>query len=74
MKFLKDASDVTIPEGTNVTIDLNGKTISSANDHAITNNGTLTVTDNSSDSSGTVDGGSTSGKARCTTPPAQLPP
>ena len=62
VKFLKDASDVTIPEGTNVTIDLNGKTISSANDHAITNNGTLTVTDNSSDSSGTVDGGSTSGK------------
>lgn len=57
VKLLKDASDVAIPTGTSVTIDLNGQTISSTNDHAIINNGTLTII-----GSGTVDGGNTKNK------------
>lgn len=60
--LLANVSDVIISDGTNVTIDLNGYTISSSQSHAITNNGTLTVADSSSDKSGKVDGGSTSGK------------
>lgn len=57
VKLRNAASDVTIPAGTSVTIDLNGQTISSNADHAITNNGTLTII-----GSGTVDGKDTSGK------------
>lgn len=52
-----NAADVKIPEGTTVTLDLNGHTISSSTDHAITNYGVLTVT-----GAGTVDGGTTAGK------------
>lgn len=42
--------DVTIPAGTTVTLDLNGKTLTNVSGHTITNNGNLTVTGN-----GTVD-------------------
>lgn len=42
--------DVTIPAGTTVTLDLNGKTLTNVSGHTITNNGNLTVT-----GSGTVD-------------------
>ena len=41
--LLQDVTDVTIPENYIVTIDLNGKTISSTNNHTVTNKGTLTV-------------------------------
>ena len=46
--------DVVVPEGVNITIDLNGKKITNDGGHTITNNGTLTITD-SSDEVGTVD-------------------
>jgi uncharacterized repeat protein (TIGR02543 family) len=48
-----ETTDVTIPTGTTVDIDLNGKKLTSASSDTITNNGTLTVTD--SGTGGTVD-------------------
>lgn len=51
---------ITIPENAEVTLDLNGCTITNAGnndegDHAITNNGKLTIVDSSKDGTGTVD-------------------
>jgi len=37
--------DVVIPAGANITLDLNGKTLTNVSDHTITNNGTLTIKD-----------------------------
>ena len=42
--------DVVVPEGVNITIDLNGKKITNSDGHTITNNGTLTI-----EGEGTVD-------------------
>ena len=42
--------DVVVPEGVNITIDLNGKKITNSVGHTITNNGTLTI-----EGEGTVD-------------------
>ena len=47
--------DVDIPSGANVTIDLNGHTLTNVSGHTIVNNGTLSITDNSEDGTGTVD-------------------
>ena len=49
--------DVVIPAGKDITLDLNGKTLTNADDHTIINNGTLTITGD-----GTVDNTS-NGKA-----------
>lgn len=47
---------ITIAAGQNITLDLNGHTITNSDDnHTITNNGTLTVTDSSTGAVGTVD-------------------
>ena len=43
--------DVTIDGGQNVTLDLNGCTITNVDDHTITNNGTLVIVDNAGDGS-----------------------
>lgn len=49
--LLKDVTtNVTIPAGKTITLDLNGKTLTNVSGHTITNNGNLTVTGN-----GTVD-------------------
>ena len=43
--LLKDVTaDITIPAGTTMTLDLNGKTLTNVNDHTILNNGNLTIT------------------------------
>ena len=55
--------DVTIPAGTTLTLDLNGKTLTNASSHTITNNGTLTITDTSPEESGKVVNGSASKSA-----------
>lgn len=52
-----DARDIVVPEGKTLTIDLNGQNVTAVNNHAITNNGILTIV-----GTGTVDGGSVSGK------------
>ena len=39
------AEDITIAEGQDITLDLNGKTLTNESDHTITNSGTLTITD-----------------------------
>ena len=44
------AEDIVIPEGAELTLDLNGKTLTNHEDHTITNKGTLTIT-----GGGTVD-------------------
>ncbi len=44
------AGDIEIPEGADITIDLNGNTITGT----VTNNGTLTVTDSSNDKTGEI--------------------
>ena len=59
--------DVVIPAGKDITLDLNGKTLTNADDHTIINNGTLTITGD-----GTVDNTS-NGKAHCTTTLVQKP-
>lgn len=56
VKLLADATeDVTVDEGKNLTLDLNGFKLTNVKDHTITNNGTLTVTDSSEAKTGTVD-------------------
>lgn len=56
VKLLADATeDVTVAEGKNLTLDLNGFKLTNVKDHTITNNGTLTVTDSSEARTGTVD-------------------
>lgn len=56
VKLLADAAeDVTVAEDKNLTLDLNGFTLTNVNGHTITNNGTLTITDSSKAKTGTVD-------------------
>lgn len=52
-----NAQDIVVPDGKRLTIDLNGYTVTAVDNHAITNNGNLTIV-----GPGTVDGGSVSGK------------
>lgn len=47
--------DFTIAENQNVTLDLNGYTITNTSNHTITNNGTLTIKDSSGGKTGTID-------------------
>ncbi|MCD8108018.1 MAG: hypothetical protein LUE20_08680 [Oscillospiraceae bacterium] len=52
------STDITIPSGAEVTIDLNGYTLTgTGNSSVITVNGTLTLNDTSSESTGTITGG-----------------
>lgn len=52
--MLKDAEeDIVVAEGQDITLDLNGKTLTNESDHTITNSGTLTIVD--SGENGTVD-------------------
>ena len=46
---------ITISADDNVTLDLNGYTLTNSTGHTITNNGTLTINDSSSSHAGTVD-------------------
>lgn len=63
VKLLADAAeDVTVAESKNLTLDLNGFTLTNVKGHTITNNGTLTITDSSEAKTGTVDN-LTNGKA-----------
>lgn len=56
VKLLADATeDVTVTEGKNLTLDLNGFKLTNVKGHTITNNGTLTITDSSEAKTGTVD-------------------
>lgn len=56
VRLLANATeDVTVAEGKNLTLDLNGFKLTNVKGHTITNNGTLTVTDSSEAKSGTVD-------------------
>lgn len=56
VKLLADATeDVTVAEGKNLTLDLNGFKLTNVKGHTITNNGTLTVIDSSEAKTGTVD-------------------
>lgn len=56
VKLLANAAeDVTVAEGKNLTLDLNGFKLTNARDHTITNNGTLIVTDSSTAKTGAVD-------------------
>lgn len=47
--------DFTIAENQNITLDLNGYTITNKSNHTITNNGTLTIKDSSEGKTGTID-------------------
>lgn len=47
--------DITVPSTASLTLDLNGCTLTNSSDHTITNNGTLTIVDSSTDHSGVVD-------------------
>lgn len=47
--------DFTIAENQNITLDLNGYTITNTSNHTITNNGTLTIKDSSGGKTGTID-------------------
>ncbi|MCD7823759.1 MAG: hypothetical protein LUG86_07085 [Oscillospiraceae bacterium] len=47
--------DVEIPSGANITLDLNGYTITNSTTHTIINYGTLTIMDSSEGETGTVD-------------------
>lgn len=56
VKLLAGATeDVTVAEGKNLTLDLNGFTLTNVKGHTITNNGTLTINDSSEAKTGTVD-------------------
>lgn len=56
VKLLANAAeDVTVAEGKNLTLDLNGFKLTNVRDHTITNNGTLIVADSSTAKTGTVD-------------------
>ena len=57
IEILSDVTEsIEIAAGKNITIDLNGKTLTNTDGkHTIENNGTLTVTDSSTDKSGKVD-------------------
>lgn len=47
--------DFTIEEDQNITLDLNGYTITNTSNHTITNNGKLTIKDSSEEKTGTID-------------------
>lgn len=47
--------DFTIEEDQNITLDLNGYTITNTSNHTITNNGKLTIKDSSTENTGTID-------------------
>ena len=47
--------DFTIAEDQNITLDLNGYTITNTSNHTITNNGKLTIKDSSEEKTGTID-------------------
>lgn len=47
--------DFTIAEDQNITLDLNGYTITNTSNHTITNNGKLTIKDSSTGKTGTID-------------------
>lgn len=47
--------DFTIAEEQNITLDLNGYTITNTSNHTITNNGKLTIKDSSEEKTGTID-------------------
>lgn len=47
--------DFTIAENQNITLDLNGYTITNTSNHTIINNGTLTIKDSSEGKTGTID-------------------
>lgn len=56
VKLLADVNaSIVIAEGRDITIDLNGFTLTGEGDHTIVNNGTLTVIDSSEAKSGAVD-------------------
>ena len=56
VKLLADAAeDVTVAEGKNLTLDLNGFKLTNVKDHTITNNGTLIIADSGAAKTGTVD-------------------
>ena len=58
IKIIKDTDEIsTIGEGQNITIDLNGHTLGSSTSEqaTITNNGTLTIIDNSESKTGTIE-------------------
>ena len=56
VKLLANAAeDVTVAEGKNLTLDLNGFKLTNVKDHTITNNGTLIIADSSAAKAGTVD-------------------
>lgn len=48
-------ASITVDEGKELTLDLNGYTLTNSSTHTIINYGTLTITDNSADNTGTVD-------------------
>ena len=48
-------ANLVIPAGKDITLDLNGKKLTNAGDHTITNKGTLTVCDSAADKSGVID-------------------
>lgn len=47
--------NITVPEGKDITLDLNGFTLTNESDHTIMNYGVLTIADNSAEGTGTVD-------------------
>ena len=63
MKLLANvAEDVTVAADKTVTLDLNGCMLTNVSSHTVTNNGTLTITDSSTNKTGTIDN-VTNGKA-----------
>ena len=56
MKLLANvAEDVTVAADKTVTLDLNGCMLTNVSSHTVTNNGTLTITDSSTNKTGTID-------------------
>ena len=57
IEILSDVTEsIEIAADKNITLDLNGNTLTNTNDkHTIENNGTLTINDSSNDKTGTVD-------------------
>ena len=49
------SADIEVPKGKEITLDLNGFTLTNESDHTIMNYGVLTIADNSAEGTGTVD-------------------
>ena len=49
------SADITVPQEKEITLDLNGFTLTNESDHTIMNYGTLTIVDSSAEGTGTVD-------------------